>query len=280
MSTPASRPDSRATPGSSVADYDYPRPAAELSLTGKYLSLALTLGVHLLLLAFLFFGIRWSTKLNDVVEVELVRAVPQQPQQAQQTAKPVAKPQPIPAPQPSPPPPPPPPQASKPAQVKPDIALKEEKKKEPPKPAAAKRPPAPDPLKQQLEQELRDLRRQREAAAAAEAIKQEMAEVEARKQAAVASNRAMADYISRIRGRIKSNIILPAGIVGNPEAIFTVVQFPSGEILEVRLKKSSGHAGYDAAVERAIHKASPLPKPERDELFARNLELRFRPLED
>lgn len=90
----------------------------------------------------------------------------------------------------------------------------------------------------------------------------------------------MIDYVGKIRARIRSNIILPPDIKGNPEAVFEVVQFPSGEILSVHLKKSSGHAAYDAAVERAIHKSSPLPKPENGALFSRTLELRFHPLDD
>jgi colicin import membrane protein len=45
----------------------------------------------------------------------------------------------------------------------------------------------------------------------------------------------------------------------------------------VRRRKSSGHAGYDAAVERAIYKSQPLPKPDQASVFRRDLELRFRP---
>ena len=39
---------------------------------------------------------------------------------------------------------------------------------------------------------------------------------------------------------------------GNPEAIFDVVQLPTGEVLSpVRLKKSSGYKPYDDAIERS-----------------------------
>ena len=72
---------------------------------------------------------------------------------------------------------------------------------------------------------------------------------------------------------------MPQDIKANPEAIFDVVQLPTGEVLSVKLRKSSGHAGYDQAVERAVLKSSPLPKPDRPELFQRALELRFRPLD-
>lgn len=263
---------------------DYPLPAAELSEPGKHLSLGLTLAVHLLLFAFLFFGVRWTTQVNDAIEVELVRAVPQP---AVAPAPPAAKKAPE---RPVEPPPPPPPQpASKPAPPlpKPDIALKEEKKEKPKPPAAAPVPPQVDPMQKQLEQDLRraQLERQKaEVAKAANALDQELADLQNKKQAMeqarLANSKAMADYIGRIGNRIKSNIVLPPDIKGNPEAIFDVVQFPSGEILDVRLRKSSGHAGYDAAVERAIRKSSPLPKLERGDLFERNLELRFHPLED
>ena len=99
-------------------------------------------------------------------------------------------------------------------------------------------------------------------------------------QAASARSKATADYIGKIKGKIKGNIVLPPDLRGNPEAIFDVVQLPSGEILSVKLKKSSGHAAYDNAIERAILKSSPLPKPEQGDLFSRALELKFRPLEE
>ncbi len=74
--------------------------------------------------------------------------------------------------------------------------------------------------------------------------------------------------------------MVPPEVKGNPEAVFDVTQLPSGEIVTVRLKRSSGHGALDAAIERAILKSNPLPKPEPADLFSRSLELRFRPLED
>ncbi len=99
-------------------------------------------------------------------------------------------------------------------------------------------------------------------------------------QAASARNKAIADYLGKIRGKIRGNIFLPSEIKGNPEAVFDVTQLPSGEIVTVRLKRSSGHAALDAAIERAILKSNPLPKPEPADVFSRSLELRFRPLDE
>jgi colicin import membrane protein len=78
---------------------------------------------------------------------------------------------------------------------------------------------------------------------------------------------------------VKSNWILPQDIQGNPEAVFDVVQLPTGEVLSTKLVRSSGNSAYDAAVERAILKSSPLPLPANRELFARELRLTFRPLD-
>jgi colicin import membrane protein len=50
-------------------------------------------------------------------------------------------------------------------------------------------------------------------------------------------------------------------------------------VLSTKLVRSSGNPAYDAAVERAILKASPLPLPANRELFARELRLTFRPLD-
>ena len=72
-------------------------------------------------------------------------------------------------------------------------------------------------------------------------------------------------------------MVLPPDMTGNPEAIFEVVQLPTGEIIDAVLRKSSGVRAYDDAVQRAIIKSSPLPRPERPDLFQRTLTLKFRP---
>jgi colicin import membrane protein len=90
----------------------------------------------------------------------------------------------------------------------------------------------------------------------------------------------MGKYIAAIRGKVRGNIVMPPDVKGNPEAVFEVTQLPSGDVLNVRLLKSSGHTAYDSATERAIRKSSPLPKPAKGELFSRTLELKFRPQDE
>jgi colicin import membrane protein len=234
---------------------------------GKRISIILAVAVHLLLAGFLFYGVRWQTKATDVVEVELVRATPERPVAAPPAVPPAPTVEPPPKPEPKPEPVKPPP--------KPDIALKEkekEKPKPPPKPAP---PPRVDPFQEQLKRETEQLTQRKQAdSAAQEYAKSQVAQVSA------ARTKAMADYLGRIRGKIRGNIVVPPEIKGNPEAVFDVTQLPSGEIVTVRLKRSSGHAALDAAIERAILKSNPLPKPQPADLFERSLELRFRPLDD
>ena len=231
---------------------------------GRRASIALAVAVHVLLIVFLVYGIRWQSDRPEAVEVDLVRSAPAPaptPTETKPEPPPEPKPEPKPAPRPEPKPLPPPP--------KPDIAIKEKPKpKEEPKPVF-------DPAAEMLKREERELAARRETAAA----ERELAALKA-KQGAAARDKAVADYLSKTRAKIRGNIALPPDVKGNPEAIFDVTQLPSGEILSVRLKKGSGHATLDAAIERAILKSSPLPKPENPGLFERQLELRFRPLDE
>jgi colicin import membrane protein len=183
----------------------------------------------------------------------------------------VEPPKPVPAPKVEPPPP----------QVKkPDIAI-QEKPKPKPKPEPKPKPkPKDDPelqkrMREQLAQEQRQLDQQRAEQELRELIARQQAE--AARQAAAAQAKALNEYIARIQAKVKGNWILPQGIQGNPEAIFLVVQLPTGEVLSTKLVRSSGNPAYDAAVERAILKSSPLPLPAARELFSRELKLTFRP---
>jgi colicin import membrane protein len=240
---------------------------------GKRVSIALAVAVHLLLAGFLFYGVRWQTRAPDVVEVELVRAVAEPVPAAPPVAVPPAPtpepPAPVPKAEPKPASPPP----------KPDIAIKDKEKPKPePKPLPPpKTEPKPrvDPFQEQLKRETEQLTQRKQADNAA----QELTQLKAA-QAATARNKAVADYLGRIRGKIRGNIVLPPEIKGNPEAVFEVTQLPSGEVINVKVKKSSGNPALDVAVERAILKSSPLPKPEQGDVFDRLLNIPYRPRDD
>jgi colicin import membrane protein len=214
--------------------------------------------VHAVLLVVLVFGLRWQAKHPDAMVVELWNQLPA-----------IEQPPPKPEPKIEPRPevkPPPKPIESKPQ--KPDIVVEREKK-------AAKKPKKEEPpLKFDTTDRIRAQLAQEQ-----QALKQTREKQEARQPPPPKTASPDAGYVDKIRSKIKSNIVLPPEIGGNPEAIFDVVQLPTGEVLSARLRKSSGHEAYDQAVERAILKSSPLPGPERSEQFQRELTLKFKPRE-
>jgi len=226
---------------------------------------ALSVLVHVGFAVVLVFGLNWQTNRPDAVVVELWNQLP--------PLEPPAKVEPMPEPKPAPKPkvkPPPKPEAKIETQPKkPDIALEREKKL--PKKREEKKEP---PLKFDNTQRIREQLAQEQRSLA-----QREGEDVLRQFAAESAPVIDAGYADKIRSKIKSNIVLPRDIKGNPEAIFEVIQLPTGVVLSARLKQSSGHSAYDEAVERAILKSSPLPKPDSPGQFRRDLQLKFRPQE-
>ncbi len=265
---------------------------------GKWASVGLAVFVHLVLAVLLFFSVRWQNRAPEAVEVDLYRAAPSSaaPRQA---PPPVAKPEPRPAPAPEPKPkaepkpepkpepePKPMPKAEpKPAPPppKPDIALKEKAKpqpKETPKEAPTPVPkPEPDMRKKLLAEQLRRETEQLSQHRVQQAAAQEAAALRDR-QAAAGLSRARTEWTDKIKQKIRGNIVVPPGVTGNPEAVFDVSLLPDAAVLSVKLIKSTGNSALDAAIERAINKSSPLPKPDDTSVFERELSLRFRPLEE
>ncbi|MDN5934964.1 MAG: TonB C-terminal domain-containing protein, partial [Nitrosospira sp.] len=70
--------------------------------------------------------------------------------------------------------------------------------------------------------------------------------------------------------------VIPPDLPGNPVAEFDVTLLPDGDVLDAKLRKSSGFAAFDSAVERAIFLSKPLPLPPEPALFPkfRNLNLK------
>jgi colicin import membrane protein len=225
----------------------------------------LAFAVHAVLLAVMFIGVRMQNRPGDTVTVELWEPPPPPPPPVVEAPKP--------PPQVEPPKPEPEPVAKK-----PEIVEKAPPPKPKPKPEAKKDEALERSLiREQIALEQRKL--DEEKRRIDEARRKADAEKTARQLAATARNKALADYVSRIRAKVRQNWILPQDVQGNPEAIFNVVQLPTGEVLSVKLKKSSGNPALDSAIERAILKSSPLPLPEPRSLFDRQLELTFRPLD-
>ena len=265
----------------------------------RALSGGLAVAMHVLFFALLVVGVSWQKTIEpQAMVVDLWASLP--------AVKPApAEPEPVAKPEPPPPPPPkvevkpepkPEPRPVAKPEAKPvpkaDIALKEKQEKEKrekqerlEKEAKAKE----DKLRaEKARREQEELHRkmlaaeQQKADAAARAAKEQAdAQRRAEAQAAAAQAKLVNEYTERIRAKVRSHVVVPPGLQGNPEAEFDVVLIPGGEVLTTKLRKSSGNAAYDAAVERAILKAQPLPLPPDPNVFGqfRELRLKFRPQE-
>lgn len=243
---------------------------------------AMALGVHVLFLLLLVFGVSWQTQHPAPVMVDIWDALPQQPSPRPRPQPKIVPPEPVKLPLPV---------KAEPAPVvkdvplpkAPDIALKQKK-------ADAERVKKLKAL-QASEQKARDDAAHTEAEAIKkkrellrkmdeEALLQRMADEDAanetrrQKQAearAAASKRqseldkAVGLYRDKISATVRGNTRLPDNLKGNPEVRCLVRLLPTGEVLSVKVTQSSGNAAYDEAVVRAIEKSSPLPLPaERD----------------
>lgn len=234
----------------------------------------LALAMHCVLFAFLWVGIRWN---NDPTGVDAEIW-----DMTTQMAAPQAEPQPEPQPEPEPParepePEAPPPEVVKPPQPDPEIALRKQKEKE---------------KKELEEKKLAELKKKKEEEKKlAELEKKEKLEKEkAKKQAELKEKERLAKVreaeMKRIMGtaaagstgtaarstaprlddgykaaivtKIRSFLNYPGQ--EDVEAVYTITQLPTGEVMGVRKVKSSGVAAYDTAIENAIRNASPLPK--------------------
>lgn len=255
----------------------------------------LALLVHIVFIALLIFGFNWKDQPPEGMIVELWQDLSQP---VDKTTPPPAEPkqQPKPAPEPKSEPKPEP-AKTKPAPInvappppkKPDFELKE--KTEKPKPV--QKEPKPDAEEQkrkeqekaeaerlqrekeaQKQQELEEQRKreQEEQRKREEAQQKRQQEEKARLEAQQAAARAqiaseIGKYKAMILAKIKSRIVMPPDLPGNPVTEFNVTLLPGGDILDVRLRKSSGYPAFDSAVERAILLSKPLPLPPNPALF-------------
>lgn len=227
--------------------------------------------MHGLLFLFFYFGLHWQTSTPAAVEAELWSALPQieapkpveitQDKPVNKPAKPLKAEEPIlkPAIQPT---------------IKPDIALEKERQKklqQLKEIQAAKEKQDQEQLKKQQEEN------RRKTLASMGITANNPHEGGNAMQTSGPSGEWSGAVAAAIRANI--NYDVPADLKGNPEAIFLIKLLPSGEMIGApKLLQSSGLKPYDEAVERAIRKTDPLPRP-KNGIIERELKLKFRPLD-
>lgn len=250
----------------------------------KLISGAVASMLHLMFIALLVFGVNWQKKSEPQVNIVDLWSPPAKEPQAVEP--------------PSPPPPPPKPEVrhevppkiepappkpvAKPEVAKPDIALKDKVREKVEK---------EDKERRIVEDKQKEAKKREEAAQAAQK-QQQAREAEAQQRAvreqedaqrklaeqSVAQRQSQIDkYRKGISDKIRKFVVRPPNLQGNEEAEFDVVLLPDGNVLSAKLKKPSGNAAYDGAVERAINRAQPLPVPQDPALIKafRELNLKF-----
>jgi colicin import membrane protein len=248
----------------------------------------LAIGMHAAFVVLLVFGVAWQKRHSEPAAIVDLWS---------STAPPKAEPPPPPRPEPkvqvkpTPKPEPVPPKPEAKPIPKPDIALKEKMEKErkakeelEKKKAAELKKKEDEAKKLKLDARKKEEALEKERVAKemeAKRLAQEKAELAAKlaKEHAAAQTSLHAKYIQLIQNHVKRQIVEPPNLQGNPQVEFDVVLIPGGEVLTVRLRRSSGVPAYDAAVERAILKASPLPLPPDPAQFQqfRDLHLKVSP---
>jgi colicin import membrane protein len=235
---------------------------------GKLRAALLSLLIHAAFLVLLVFGLNWKNEIPETVMVDLWSDMPQPikplPPVEKVTPKsePVkAKSEPRPVIETAPPP-----------TRKPAIAFKEKVEKPLPKEDIKK----PEPVKKEIpkaepvkkvEQKAKkedEAQQKTEAQRKAKQREQEMAALKAEQTRMMDE---IAKYKAMIQAKIRSRIVMPPDLPGNPVAEFRVTLLPGGDVLGVTLRKSSGYTAFDESIERAIFLAKPLPLPPDPNLF-------------
>lgn len=221
----------------------------------------LALAVHGAFFALLYFGFAWQVKPLEMVSVELWQSLPETIEAPLELPK-VEEIAPA-------------PKTVLPEKMDmPDIALPDKKKvearrteKKPDKKKVDTRPVGKKSVGQRRADQDHDL-----------LIEDQQAERELAEQAA-AKGRLVNEYKTKIQNKITRNIVMPPKVSDDALAVFRVTLLPGGSVLSAEMKKSSGNAAYDNAVERAILRSDPLPLPPDAALFKefRILELKFQP---
>lgn len=226
----------------------------------------LALAVHVAFFALLYFGFSWQTQMPEVMSVELWQSLPDVTPAPPVVTKVEKVIEPTPQPE----------------VIKPDIVIPDKKPEKKIEVKPVVKPEIKQPEKSKVKPDVKKPEEAKKAAvqpAQPSAAEQQAARDQAAQQAA--TGRVVDEYISKIRSKIRNNIVMPPDVANDARAEFLVTLLPGGRVMNARLAKSSGNATYDNAVERAILKSDPLPLPADAGLFNRfrELKLGFKPTE-
>jgi len=94
-----------------------------------------------------------------------------------------------------------------------------------------------------------------------------------------AMQRMIDEYGLYIKEKVQRSWIRPSGSSASLSCVVNVRLIPGGEVVDVKIVRSSGNAAFDRSVEAAVFKASPLPVPKDPEVMEkfRSITFEFNP---
>ena len=127
---------------------------------------------------------------------------------------------------------------------------------------------------EQAQRRIDEAARKRREAEVAEQVRREM---EAERRRSMIESGLLDEYKARIRLRIESNWVRPAGTREDLIWVVLLDMLPGNEVADIRFEQFNGTETDRRSIEAAIRRSSPLPAPPEPELFERQLRLRYPP---
>ena len=79
-------------------------------------------------------------------------------------------------------------------------------------------------------------------------------------------------WAQMLNDHIRQRWLRPPGLPARLRCKVRIEILPNGEVISVRIIEGSGNPAFDASVENAVYKSSPLPLPTDPKAFERVLE--------
>jgi len=87
---------------------------------------------------------------------------------------------------------------------------------------------------------------------------------------------AIGALVARIGAKVRQNWNRPPGSMAGLETVISVKVQRTGEVVSVKVVKSSGNVYFDQSAENAVYKASPLPFPDEPRYYEFIKEFNFK----
>ena len=87
---------------------------------------------------------------------------------------------------------------------------------------------------------------------------------------------AIGALVGRIGAKVRQNWNKPPGSMAGLETVISVKVQRTGEVVSVKVVKSSGNVYFDQSAENAVYKASPLPFPDEPRYYEFIKEFNFK----